>query len=265
MEKKFSIHEVAELLGISTDAIRLYEKSGLVTPLRNEKNGYRYYKGEQIQRIMGISLYRKLNVGIAEIKGMLEVSDFTTMVSVFEGFIEKREEEIKILQKRLGKLKVMKKHMTEIQQGVGKYTLKELPRCYAKQINTTGVWEYEKLKEIISTELFSFGNIGYHVRHDSDGTDNIESFEFFIREPMLELCMEQIQKEHMISRPECNCIYTVYEVKEYGEVQWDFKELFSYAEKHGYQCTGELFVFYVYSLICDEQKVDYYEIYVPLL
>ncbi len=35
--KRYSIHSVAELLGISADAIRLYEKEGLVKPLRDEK------------------------------------------------------------------------------------------------------------------------------------------------------------------------------------------------------------------------------------
>ena len=59
------IHEVAALLNISTDAIRLYEKEGLVTPTRNPENGYRYYNTEQIHRIMGICLYRRLHVSIA--------------------------------------------------------------------------------------------------------------------------------------------------------------------------------------------------------
>lgn len=268
MDKRFSIHEVAELLGISTDAIRLYEKSGLVTPLRNERNGYRYYNGEQIQQIMGISLYRKLNVGIAEIREMLKVADFTTMVSAFDGWIEKREEEIKIQQNRLDKLKVMKTHMAEIQKGVGEYCVKELPGRYIKQINTTGVWEYEKLKEIISTDLFSFGNIGYTLKHTKDGKDEkdeIEAFEFSIREPMMELCMEQIKKEDMIFRAKCNCIYTVLVEQGYEKMQWGFEALFSYAEKNGYHCTGEVFVFYVYSLLGEKQKVNYYEIYVPIL
>lgn len=52
--KRYSIHSVAELLGISSDAIRLYEKEGLVSPMRDESNGYRYYGNEQIHRIMGI-------------------------------------------------------------------------------------------------------------------------------------------------------------------------------------------------------------------
>ena len=53
---QYTIHEVAALLNISTDAIRLYEKEGLVTPTRNPENGYRYYNTEQIHRIMGICL-----------------------------------------------------------------------------------------------------------------------------------------------------------------------------------------------------------------
>lgn len=265
MEKKFSIHEVAELLGISTDAIRLYEKSGLVTPLRNEKNGYRYYEEEQIQRIIGISLYRKLNVGIAEIKRLLEVSDFETMESAFEGYIESREEEIKVLQNQLGKLKIMKEHMARIQQGVGVYCVKQLAKRYTKWINTTGIWEYEKMKKILSTELFSFGNICYQARLDNEGNCTIEELQFVIRDPMSTLCMKQIRKEHMEFNPECNCIYTVCTAKTEEESQWDFQKLSAYAQEQGYQCTGELYAFYVYSLVKDEKTVNFYEIYAPIL
>lgn len=62
---RHTIHEVATLLNISTDTIRLYEKEGLVCPLRDPSNGYRYYNAEQIHRIMGIYLYRQLNVSIS--------------------------------------------------------------------------------------------------------------------------------------------------------------------------------------------------------
>lgn len=265
MEKKFSIHEVADLLGLSTDAIRLYEKSGLVTPLRNEKNGYRYYEEEQIQRIMGISLYRKLNVGIAEIKRLFQVSDFETMVSAFEGYIENREEEIRVLQNQLEKLKVMKMHMTQIQQGVGVYCVKQLAERYTKRINTTGIWEYEKMKKILSTELFSFGNICYQTKHDNNGYDTIEELQFVIRDPMSTLCMKQIQREHMEFSPKCSCIYTVYATKEKEESQWDFQKMETYAKEQGCRCTGEVYTFYVYSLINDEKVLNFYEVYAPIL
>lgn len=84
--KRYSIHSVAELLGISADAIRLYEKEGLVSPLRDEKNGYRYYENEQIHRIMGKHLYRQVNVGLAEIKRLFGVDNFEGLESEFDRF-----------------------------------------------------------------------------------------------------------------------------------------------------------------------------------
>ena len=48
---QYTIHEVAALLNISTDAIRLYEKEGLVTPTRNPENGYRYYSHLQYDEL----------------------------------------------------------------------------------------------------------------------------------------------------------------------------------------------------------------------
>ena len=74
--KRYSIHSVAELLGISADAIRLYEKEGLVSPMRDESNGYRYYGNEQIHKIMGIYLYRQINVGLSEIKRLFGIDSF---------------------------------------------------------------------------------------------------------------------------------------------------------------------------------------------
>ena len=76
MKTQYTIHDVAARLGISADAIRLYEKEGLVEPERNPQNGYRYYGFDQIHKIMGISLYRQLDVGIAEIREILSDQNF---------------------------------------------------------------------------------------------------------------------------------------------------------------------------------------------
>ena len=72
------------MLGVSADAIRLYEKEGLVKPLRDEKNGYRYYENEQIHRIMGIHLYRQIDVGLSQIKRMFGIDTFDGLESEFD-------------------------------------------------------------------------------------------------------------------------------------------------------------------------------------
>ena len=98
--KRYSIHSVAELLGISADAIRLYEKEGLVSPMRDENNGYRYYGNEQIHKIMGIYLYRQINVGLSEIKRLFGIDSFEGIEAEFDRMIEKNEAQMEQLKQK---------------------------------------------------------------------------------------------------------------------------------------------------------------------
>lgn len=113
---QYTIHEVAALLNISTDAIRLYEKEGLVTPTRNPENGYRYYDTEQIHRIMGICLYRRLHVSIAEIKRLVEVSTLEDISDGFSGFIDSRKKEIARLTLEVEQMSYMKQHLDTLDE-----------------------------------------------------------------------------------------------------------------------------------------------------
>ena len=53
-----NIKEAEEQTGISRANIRYYEKMGLLQPKRNEKNGYREYRPEDIKRILQIKIFR---------------------------------------------------------------------------------------------------------------------------------------------------------------------------------------------------------------
>ena len=46
----YSIKELANLSGISTRALRYYDEIGLLTPKRDEKNLYRVYLEEEVDR-----------------------------------------------------------------------------------------------------------------------------------------------------------------------------------------------------------------------
>ena len=46
------IGEIADFFGISRKAIRLYEKKGIIKPVKvDAANGYRYYSAEQVQQL----------------------------------------------------------------------------------------------------------------------------------------------------------------------------------------------------------------------
>lgn len=65
------INELEDLLGVSGATVRYYEEQGLVTPSRSE-NGYRDYTDEEVQLFQKIIILRKLGIGVAEIRDLIE-------------------------------------------------------------------------------------------------------------------------------------------------------------------------------------------------
>lgn len=65
------INEVEALVGISKKNIRFYEEQGLLSPKRNESNGYREYGETEVHVLRRIKVFRKLGVPIEEIRLML--------------------------------------------------------------------------------------------------------------------------------------------------------------------------------------------------
>ena len=72
----YSIKELADLSGISTRALRYYDEIGLLTPKRDEKNLYRVYREEEVDRLQQILFYRELDVSLDEIQLLLSSPDF---------------------------------------------------------------------------------------------------------------------------------------------------------------------------------------------
>ena len=61
------IKQVEELVGITRKNIRFYEEQGLLNVARAE-NGYREYHQADVDRLMEIKLFRKMDISIEEDK-----------------------------------------------------------------------------------------------------------------------------------------------------------------------------------------------------
>lgn len=88
------IAEVERQTGISKQTIRFYEKEGLIEPGRNNENQYREYDAQDVKKLKRISLMRKLNVPIAEIKEVMDgTRSFAEVIDVQRAQIAKEREE----------------------------------------------------------------------------------------------------------------------------------------------------------------------------
>lgn len=67
------IGEIADFFGISRKAMRLYEKKGIIKPVKvDEANGYRYYSAEQVQQLNALLELKALGFSLDEIKMIID-------------------------------------------------------------------------------------------------------------------------------------------------------------------------------------------------
>lgn len=92
------IKEVEQATGLTAKAIRLYESKGLLSVARQAENDYRDYTDEDVMRLKTISVLRRLNIPLKEIKewcdGETELRDLIARAS-YQAQMAQEEEKAK--------------------------------------------------------------------------------------------------------------------------------------------------------------------------
>ncbi|MCW7942726.1 MerR family transcriptional regulator [Streptomyces hygroscopicus] len=68
----WSIADVARMSGVTSRTLRHYDEIGLLPPARIGSNGHRYYEEADLLRLQQILLMRELDVGLREIRAVLD-------------------------------------------------------------------------------------------------------------------------------------------------------------------------------------------------
>lgn len=77
------INEAAKLSGLSKRAVKFYEEQGLIQVKRGE-NGYRIYSQENVEQLKEISAYRKLGIGLADIRALQSGQEEDTLKRILK-------------------------------------------------------------------------------------------------------------------------------------------------------------------------------------
>ena len=84
------IGEIADFYGVSRKAMRLYEKKGIIKPVKvDPANGYRYYSAEQVQQLNALLELKTLGFSLDEIKTIIDGN--TAKESLLEMLQKKRQ------------------------------------------------------------------------------------------------------------------------------------------------------------------------------
>ena len=78
----YTVKQLAELAGVSVRTLHYYDEIDLLKPSEVGENGYRYYAEDALLRLQQILFYRELDLGLLQIKALLDHPDFDLVESL---------------------------------------------------------------------------------------------------------------------------------------------------------------------------------------
>ncbi len=97
MNRNYTIGELADLAGVSTKTLRVYERKGLLLPERNADNQYRIYTEAAVRKLEQIQLMKYLGFSLEQIELFLsrnETSGREEMLLQQKHLLEKKREQL---------------------------------------------------------------------------------------------------------------------------------------------------------------------------
>ena len=104
------IGELAELAGMSRDALRFYEKHGLLTPTARTDSGYRLYSKSDVLRISFILSAKEVGFTLNEVHQLLEL-EVTKDKKSCQDVKEFVDNKIQVVNQRLIEMKKIKQSL----------------------------------------------------------------------------------------------------------------------------------------------------------
>lgn len=264
---KYTVKDVCKIYKINRETLRYYEKEGLIKPIKDEYNNYRYYDEWEINFIGECRKYRSMGFSIQEIKEVLSSDNL-------EQFIQKVESKQKDIDDQLHFYQMWSKRNSEyvtdlknIIPRLGKIEIVDSePRYimpYRKQYNQL----MDKKTINAMTDLMenhTFVDSMLFIPYD-DYMNKTENFYwgFSIRDQWVDAL--NFPAEQYIHENKQKCICTTIDAGDKGGVNYNlFKDVMTYMEYHRFKLCGDIFGILLTRVHENGKYCRYLEMYFPI-
>ncbi len=231
--KYYSIGEVSDRLGISRDALRFYEKKGIIHP-KKEKNGYRTYTYDDIHKLSSIIFYRRLNFSLEDIDRILYHSSLPAYSTMIQEKIAEEKLEVEKHQQSLIHLTHLKQLSKNVELCLNRYDIRPLRRHYKildnAFINQKGISDLCYLYQ------------EYSIEHDAPSIIN----EYFVLAGHTAAVMEFHEEiENFPILQHNSCVYTIIASNQPAADPQAIADAAKWAKSHGYPLAGTAYSGYL--------------------
>lgn len=269
MKHEYLVGELALHFGVSKDTIRLYDKAGLVSPKRSERNGYRYYTREDFICLVYVMELRKINLSLEEIRVMMNESTIEHGACVMEAqerLIDRKIEELRRLKSIVCDYKI------SFQKGLanmGAYRIMESPAFIYRDVGDSLIDTSKYFSELTDYHVPKFTFVVPAELFLSNEFDDVNvakqkfSYAVSLKDDERLTEREDFPKDRFQVVQYRRCVYTT--LKFYTNVNYDsILALKRFILGNGHTVTGNLLLRVISMRNNRQTNVDYYEAWVPI-
>lgn len=270
MEKKdmYRIGEIADLLGLSRDTLRYYEKRGLLSS-QKAHNGYRYYTKQDIYHLVSIMYQRKMNIPLSDMESLWgNTSTLSSLPAIIENRLSEEYQAIREHQRTIARLKLARQDCLQIEKNLDKVEEKAFPAAYvivlqADMLESTDLWfEYSRKYPGLDM-LYEFDQ--YLCSSDAENI-NLEyrNTQLLLHQWLAEYVDYPAAKEAPAMSVPRKCLSTICASATRTPDDNIVGKLISRARADGLKLTGQLFSTYCMQGLRHGRQVFYLELFMPV-
>ena len=144
---RYKIGEISKLLNLSSEALRHYERQGIISPKRDGDAGYRYYDTWDMMFLMNIIYYRSFGFPLSEVDSIINEMDLDGLTGLCHEQSDRLAQEISSLQNKQAALQAHLDRLNKIESGLGRLEPSCRPEIYFQRHRTNDSFEVSPEQE----------------------------------------------------------------------------------------------------------------------
>lgn len=137
--KYYTIHEMTELLGVTAQTLRNWDKSGKLKPHHKSVNGYRYYAESDLNQLLGkLDTIQGKTVGYCRVSSKKQADDLQRQVENMRTYLLAQGTPFEIISDIGSGINYQRKGLQELIKGITNHSISKVVVLYKDRLARFG-------------------------------------------------------------------------------------------------------------------------------
>lgn len=151
--KYYTIHEVSEMLGVTPQTLRNWDRSNKLKPHHRSANGYRYYSEEDINTLIGVKVKTGHVVGYCRVSSQKQKDDLQRQEDNMRTYLLAKGVPFKIISDIGSGINYKRKGLQELIKGIADRSISKIVVLYKDRLTMFGFELIEYIASLYGCEI----------------------------------------------------------------------------------------------------------------